>query len=128
MSHSYASFTNFRFLCPCGYSKCSRDERARAMVARLHKCEASVRANKTKVHFNYTAGKNALYQGQKGETESLAYFDERDGVTDTTVISGIKCNVCKKTLAPHTAGQHLDATFMASFHSCALPRAAAGSN
>jgi hypothetical protein len=98
------------------------------MAARLHKCDVSAGANKTKVHFNYTAGKNALYQGQKGETESLAYFDELDGVTDKTVISGIKCNVCKKTLAPHTAGQHLDATFMASFHSCRLPGVAAGSD
>jgi hypothetical protein len=26
---------------------------------------------------NYTVGRNSLYQGQKGEKESVTYFEER---------------------------------------------------
>lgn len=75
--HGYASFTNFRFICPCGFMKCSRDERARQLVSRLHKCAVSKGATKTKMLSNYTVGRNSLYQGQKGEKESVTYFEER---------------------------------------------------
>ena len=35
-----------------------------------------------------------------------------------TILYGVVCNVCKKTLPPHTIKNHLNIKFMDVFHTC----------
>jgi hypothetical protein len=79
---SHTGFSNFHYMCDCGFEKWSRDKRMRSTISRLHAktCFIAASAPDAIKGGHHVIFKPSMYEGQNGEKEVRAFLEEQNSL------------------------------------------------